>query len=93
MEAGCAEQRITKPLHLTGYETIMRWRENYNKVESICKESKQKFGPPRMMTVRGSNHMLQTDFAVLFPKWMDLFINTLTHPGACTSPLSRLWTS
>ncbi|KAG6367978.1 hypothetical protein INS49_002178 [Diaporthe citri] len=32
------------------------------------------------MTVRGSTHMSQSDFAVLFPKWMDLFIKTLIHP-------------
>lgn len=36
--------------------------------------------------MRGSTHMSQTDFAVLSPKWMDLFIKTLMHPSEGDTP-------
>ncbi|KAK2596946.1 hypothetical protein N8I77_012826 [Diaporthe amygdali] len=80
VKPGRAEQTITKPLLSIGSEAFMHWRENYNKIEDICKEAAQNDALCWMTTVRGSTHMSQTDFAVLFPKWMDLFIKTLIHP-------------
>lgn len=80
VQPGRAEQRITKPLLSIGSEAFMHWCENYNKIEDVCKEAKQNSALSWMVTVRGSTHMSQTDFAVLFPKWMDLFIKTLIHP-------------
>lgn len=80
VQPGRAEQRITKPLLSIGSEAFMHWRENYSKVVDICREAKQNSALSWMMTVRGSTHMSQTDFAVLFPRWMDLFIKTLIHP-------------
>lgn len=80
VQSGRAEQSITKPLLSIGSEAFMHWSENYDKIESICNEAKQNSALSWMMTVRGSTHMSQTDFAVLFPKWMDLFIKTLVHP-------------
>lgn len=80
LRPGRVEQGITKPLLSIGSEAFMHWSENYKKVEGICKEAKQNGALSWMMTVRGSTHMSQTDFAVLFPKWMDLFIKTLIHP-------------
>lgn len=80
VQPGRAEQRITKPLLSIGSEAFMHWRENYSKVEDICREAKQNSALSWMLTVRGSTHMSQTDFAVLFPRWMDLFIKTLIHP-------------
>lgn len=80
VQPGRAEQRITKPLLSIGSEAFMHWRENYSKVEDICREAKQNSALSWMMTVRGSTHMSQTDFAVLFPRWMDLFIKTLINP-------------
>lgn len=80
VKPGCEEQSITKPLLSVGSEAFMHWRENYDKVEDICKEATQNNTLCWMLTVRGSTHMSQTDFAVLFPKWMDLLIKTLIHP-------------
>lgn len=80
VQPGRRGQRITKPLLSVGSEAFMHWPENYDKVEGICDEAKQNGALSWMMTVRGSTHMSQTDFAVLFPKWMDLFIKTLIHP-------------
>lgn len=79
-EANWSLEQITKPLLSIGSEAFKHWRESYDKVESICKESKQNIALSWMMTVRGPTHISQTDFAVLFPKWMDLFIKTLIHP-------------
>ena len=59
----------------------MHRRENYIKIEDNCKEAKQNSAFSCMMTVRGSTHMSQTDFAVLFQKWMDLFYQD-PHPPA-----------
>lgn len=73
-------EQITKLLLSIGPEAFMHWRENYDKVERICQETQQNMALSWMMTVRGPTHISQTDFAVLFTKWMHLFIKTLIHP-------------
>ncbi|KAI3399982.1 hypothetical protein diail_5138 [Diaporthe ilicicola] len=80
VKPGCTEQRITKPLLSIGSEAFMHWRDNYNEIEDICREAARNDALCWMVTVRGSTHMSQTDFAVLFPRWMDLLIKTLIHP-------------
>lgn len=75
-----SEQRITKPLLSIGSEAFMHWRDNFNKIDGICKEARDSGALCWMLTVRGSTHLSQTDFAVLYPKWMSNFIKTLIHP-------------
>lgn len=75
-----SEQTITKPLISIGSEAFMHWEENYNKVATICAEAKQSRALCWMLTVRGSTHLSQTDFAVLYPRFMSVFFKTLINP-------------
>lgn len=74
------EQTISKPLLSIGSEAFMHWRENYDKVTEIGNEAKQGGALCWMLTVRGSTHLSQTDFAVLYPRWMSLLMKTLINP-------------
>lgn len=74
-------QTITKPLLSIGSETFMHWEINYEKMAEICAEAKQGSGGLCwMITVRGATHLSQTDFAVLYPRFMSVFIKTLINP-------------
>lgn len=75
-----SEQTITKPLLSIGSEAFMHWQENYDKVTEICAEAKDGGAPCWMLTVKGSTHLSQTDFAVLYPRWLSLFMKTLINP-------------
>lgn len=76
-----SEQTITKPLLSIGSEAFMHWEVNYKKMAEVCAEAKQGSGGLCwMLTVRGSTHLSQTDFAVLYPRFMSLFIKTLVNP-------------
>lgn len=75
-----SDQRITKPLLSIGSEAFMYWTENMDRISDICKEAKDDGALCWMLTVRGSTHLSQTDFAVLYPKAMSNIIKTLVHP-------------
>lgn len=76
-----SEQTITKPLLSIGSEPFMHWEDNYKKMAEICAEARQgSEGLCWMLTVRGSTHLSQTDFALLYPRFMSLVIKTLIDP-------------
>lgn len=75
-----SEQTISKPLLSIGSEAFMHWQENFDKVTSICNEASQGNNLCWMLTVRGTTHLSQADFAVLYPRWMSLFLKTLVNP-------------
>jgi platelet-activating factor acetylhydrolase len=74
------EQRIRKPILSIGSEAFMHWQENFDRVEEICREGRDQGALCWQMTIRGSTHLSQTDFAVLYPNWMALFLKTLVNP-------------
>lgn len=71
---------ISKPLLSIGSEAFMHWQDNYDKLTEIGHEAKQGGALCWMLTVRGSTHLSQTDFAVLYPRWMSLLMKTLINP-------------
>ncbi|CAN8101330.1 unnamed protein product [Discula destructiva] len=75
-----SEQTISKPLLSIGSEAFMHWQDNLDKVTEICTEASQRNNLCWMMTVRGTTHLSQADFAVLYPRWMSLFLKTLINP-------------
>ncbi|KAM0278869.1 hypothetical protein ACHAQH_004947 [Verticillium albo-atrum] len=79
-EAG--EGRISKPLLSIGSEAFMHWQENFERLVDLCHEAREE--DPKaltwMLTIRGSTHLSQTDFAVLYSTWMDLLAKTLVNP-------------
>ncbi|ROT34999.1 hypothetical protein SODALDRAFT_329207 [Sodiomyces alkalinus F11] len=81
--AGAAEGTgvIDKPLLSIGSEAFMHWEENFDRVVGVCREAATSGrGRSWMMTIRGSTHLSQTDFGVLYPTWMDLLCKTLVNP-------------
>lgn len=74
------EQRIRKPILSIGSEAFMHWQENFDRVEAICREGLDQGVLCWQMTIRGSTHLSQTDFAVLYPNWMALLVKTLVNP-------------
>ncbi|KAF3762254.1 hypothetical protein M406DRAFT_217998, partial [Cryphonectria parasitica EP155] len=75
-----SEQTITKPLLSIGSEAFMHWKDNYDKVTEICTEARSGGALCWMLTVRGSTHLSQTDFSVLYPRWVSFLMKTLINP-------------
>lgn len=75
-----SNDRIRKPLLSIGSEAFMHWAQNYERVKGFCFEARQEGTLCWMMTIRGSTHLSQTDFALLYPKWMSLFFKTIINP-------------
>ena len=76
-----SEQTISKPLLSIGSEAFMHWQDNFEKVTAVCTEASQCNNLCWMLTVRGTTHLSQADFAVLYPKVMSLFLKTLVNPS------------
>jgi platelet-activating factor acetylhydrolase len=77
----CTEQKsVHKPVLSIGSEAFMHWAENFECVEQVCNEAREAGTLSWMTTIRGSTHLSQTDFAVLYPNWMSLLIKTIVDP-------------
>ncbi|KAK4035387.1 platelet-activating factor acetylhydrolase, isoform II-domain-containing protein [Parachaetomium inaequale] len=77
----CTEQKsVHKPVLSIGSEAFMHWAENFHCVEQVCNEARAAGTLSWMTTIRGSTHLSQTDFAVLYPNWMSLLIKTIVDP-------------
>lgn len=73
-------QHVTKPLLAIGSEAFMHWPENFDRMAAICRDTRDAGVACWMMTVKGSTHLSQTDFAVLYPNWMSWFAKTMINP-------------
>ncbi|KAH6847468.1 platelet-activating factor acetylhydrolase, isoform II-domain-containing protein [Chaetomium sp. MPI-CAGE-AT-0009] len=77
----CTEQKsVHKPVLSIGSEAFMHWAENFDCIEQVCNEARAADTLSWMTTIRGSTHLSQTDFAVLYPNWMSLLIKTIVDP-------------
>jgi platelet-activating factor acetylhydrolase len=77
----CTEQKsVHKPVLSIGSEAFMHWAENFSCIEQVCKEARAADTLSWMTTIRGSTHLSQTDFAVLYPNWMSLLMKTIVDP-------------
>ncbi|TEA14437.1 Platelet-activating factor acetylhydrolase [Colletotrichum sidae] len=75
-----ARHRVKKPLLAIGSEAFMHWQENFDRLVDVCNEARSEDALIWMMTIRGSTHLSQTDFAILYSTWMDLLMKTLVNP-------------
>lgn len=77
----CTEHSsVHKPVLSIGSEAFMHWAENFDCIEQVCREAQTSGTLSWMTTIRGSTHMSQTDFAILYPHWMSLLIKTIVDP-------------
>ncbi|KAE8451342.1 hypothetical protein EG329_003971 [Mollisiaceae sp. DMI_Dod_QoI] len=72
--------RIHTPLLAINSEAFMYWRDNFEEVMSLCKETKEQGQLAWLMTVRGSVHISQSDFSLLYPRIASLFLKMTVNP-------------
>lgn len=74
--------RIAKPLLAVGSEAFMHWQQNFDRLVGLCREAREEKADALawMMTIRGSTHLSQTDFAVLYSGWMDILAKNMVDP-------------
>ncbi|KAH7375231.1 platelet-activating factor acetylhydrolase [Plectosphaerella cucumerina] len=74
--------RISKPLLAVGSETFMHWQANFDRLVGLCEEAREEKPDALawMMTIRGSTHLSQTDFAVVYSGWMDILAKNMVDP-------------
>ncbi|KAI2469310.1 platelet-activating factor acetylhydrolase, isoform II-domain-containing protein [Annulohypoxylon bovei var. microspora] len=73
-------QALHKPLLAINSEAFMHWPENFKRISDIARETKDGGALCWMMTIKGSTHLTQTDFAILYPQWMSMFMKTMVNP-------------
>lgn len=74
------EHRIKTPLLGINSEAFMYWPFNMESVLKICEEVKEHDQLCWLMTVRGSVHISQSDFSILYPKVSSLFLKMTVNP-------------
>ncbi|KAL2063248.1 hypothetical protein VTL71DRAFT_5053 [Oculimacula yallundae] len=72
--------RIDAPLLAINSEAFMYWPDNFEAVMSLCHEAKDHDALVWMMTVRGSVHISQSDFSLLYPRIASLFLKMTINP-------------
>jgi platelet-activating factor acetylhydrolase len=72
--------RFQKPTLSVGSEAFMHWTECHERIQQICREARNSGALCWSMTIKGSTHLSQTDFAVLYPNWMSLMMKTMVNP-------------
>lgn len=73
-------RRIKSPLLCINSEAFMYWPENFKAVMSLCREAKEHGALVWLLTVRGSIHISQSDFSLLYPKLASLFLKMTVNP-------------
>ncbi|KAI9744447.1 MAG: hypothetical protein M1818_001976 [Claussenomyces sp. TS43310] len=72
--------RINVPLLGINSEAFMYWPNNFDAVKSLCKEAKEHGTLCWLMTVRGSVHISQSDFSLLYPRLASLLLKMTVNP-------------
>ncbi|KAG9242444.1 platelet-activating factor acetylhydrolase, isoform II-domain-containing protein [Calycina marina] len=62
------KHRIDAPMLGIMSEAFMYWPDNLDSIMSLCREAKEHDALVWLMTVRGSIHLSQSDFAILYPR-------------------------
>jgi len=58
----------------------MYWQQNFDSVMSLMNEAKENGAPAYLLTVRGSVHISQSDFSLLYRGVTDLLMKATVHP-------------
>ncbi|KAI1771772.1 platelet-activating factor acetylhydrolase, isoform II-domain-containing protein [Hypoxylon cercidicola] len=73
-------QSLRKPLLAITSEAFMHWPDNFERLGGFVRETRDSGAPCWMITIKGSTHLSQTDFAILYPRWMSIFMKTMVNP-------------
>lgn len=74
------KNQVQRPILAIGSEAFMHWQDNFERMVEIGNETRGNGFPSWMMTIKGSTHLSQTDFAVLYPRWISWLGKTLVNP-------------
>ncbi|KAK8139438.1 1-alkyl-2-acetylglycerophosphocholine esterase [Apiospora sp. TS-2023a] len=69
-----------KPLMSIGSEAFMYWKPNRTAIDRVCDEARRHGQPAWSLTLRGTAHLSQTDFGVLFPRLQSWAMKTTIDP-------------
>lgn len=58
----------------------MYWQQNFDSVMSLMKEARENGAPAYLLTVRGSVHISQSDFSLLYRGITNLLMKATVHP-------------
>ncbi|KAF2205305.1 hypothetical protein GQ43DRAFT_437122 [Delitschia confertaspora ATCC 74209] len=72
--------RIHRPILGINSEAFMYWRSNFDAVMSLMEEARGQGAPAFLCTVRGSVHITQSDFAILYPHLCSFFLKATVNP-------------
>jgi platelet-activating factor acetylhydrolase len=72
--------RIHSPLLGINSEAFMYWQTNFDAVMALMNEASEQGAPAFLCTVRGSVHISQSDFSVLYRHLCSFFLKATVHP-------------
>ena len=72
--------RIRVPLLGINSEAFMYWSDNYRAAVRVCDEAKMHGSLAWLLTVRGTVHVSQSDFCILYPHLASLFLKQTIDP-------------
>lgn len=58
----------------------MYWQKNFDAVMSLMKEANESGAPAYLLTVRGSVHISQSDFSLLYGGITNFLLKATVHP-------------
>ncbi|KAK5112803.1 hypothetical protein LTR85_011137 [Meristemomyces frigidus] len=81
-EEEAPHHRIHTPLLAVNSEAFTYWPSNFELVESLIKEAQAEPepAPSWLMTLRGTVHISQSDFSLLYPKVCSFFLKMVANP-------------
>ncbi|KAE8855572.1 hypothetical protein PTNB73_09858 [Pyrenophora teres f. teres] len=74
------KHRIHLPLLGIASEAFMYWEKDWNASMTLMKEASEHGAPAYLLTVRGSVHINQSDFSILYEHVSSLFMKATVHP-------------
>lgn len=76
------EHRIHAPIIAINSEAFTYWPSNFELVESLVEEAQSEphASPSWLMTIRGTVHVSQSDFSLLYPNICSIFLKMVANP-------------
>ncbi|KAK5197827.1 hypothetical protein LTR47_000051 [Exophiala xenobiotica] len=74
------QYRLHVPLLGINSEAFMYWRENFDVARSVIQEALDEHQPAWLMTVRGTVHISQSDFCILYPHIASVVLKMTINP-------------
>ena len=74
------EHHINAPLLGINSEAFMYWDANFNIAKKVCEEARDAGFPAWLMTIRGTVHISQSDFCILYPRIAGAVMKATMNP-------------